>query len=198
MEDSKTQNCKWTDCSAGELDSCKKLYDHYVEIHLMPQQTLDTLKCQWKNCQYQAANLSSLRSHGLRHIPYRQYACQQCGRTFKWKHDRNKHFARLHTKQQPSPMMSMYSNMSPMANLYMNQMGQQYQQYSTPDYRTTSPSPNLTQYQSPQQGFQAPQLGMFDFMARGVDLAKSTSTPASPNLLEMPPPEDDLINFTAF
>ena len=207
MEETKTFICKWTECSMNH-DSTKGLYEHYVEQHLVPQQTLDTLKCNWKTCQYQAANLSSLRSHGLRHIPYRQYACQQCGRTFKWKHDRNKHFARLHTKQQPSPMMSMYQNLSPMYMNQMmgNQMGQQLhpQQYQTqhlqpqllqpqPDYRSASPSPSMGSYGSPNMnGFTAPQLQMFDFMSRGIEASKS------PGMMEIPPPEDDLINFTSF
>eukprot|EP00835_Amoeboradix_gromovi_P005823 NODE_592_length_6322_cov_0.357063.p3 type:complete len:233 gc:universal NODE_592_length_6322_cov_0.357063:4783-4085(-) len=204
MDDQKTFICKWTNCAA-ESDTNKSLYEHYIDQHLIPQQNLENLSCEWKSCHYQAANLSSLRSHGLRHIPYRQYACQQCGRTFKWKHDRNKHFARLHTKQQPSPMLSMYQNLSPM---YMNQMMAQpqmplagYQQHLQPhvknhqDYRSVSPSPSMatSSYSSPViNSFTAPELQMFDFMSRGIESSKS------PNLMDLPAPEEDLINFTSF
>ena len=158
---------------------------------------MDSLTCSWKNCKYQAANLSSLRSHGLRHIPYRQYACTQCGRTFKWKHDRNKHFTRIHTKhlqQQPSPMMSMYQTLSPYNQVTQNPLTSQLlQNYQSPEFRSTSPSPLMTTYSPNMMSFTAPQLQMFDFMSRDINSSKS------PSMLEIiPTEEEETINFTAF
>eukprot|EP00834_Sanchytrium_tribonematis_P001680 NODE_43_length_33755_cov_1.178542.p18 type:complete len:257 gc:universal NODE_43_length_33755_cov_1.178542:7310-6540(-) len=130
--------CKWTDC-LEKHESVKSLYNHYLTKHVNVQYDSPIKSCKWEGCDYSAKTNHQLKSHGFRHIQYKQYECNVCGKNFKWKHDRNKHANAVHRSTKlvpgiqvptstsykpivPSPMspanseISMYSPMSLMAS----------------------------------------------------------------------------------
>ena len=191
--------CKWESCLEVYNES-KELYVHYLGTHINPQNEDAMKECKWQNCQYSAKTNHQLKSHGFKHIPYKQYECSVCKKSFKWKHDRNKHASAVHrNKLNPSPV-SMVSSpsyqsiipspMSPAPD--MNGM----QVYSPMSMMSHSP---LSAFYQPQDGFsfggyQANNYSDTSSMASGLD-EHTYSAPNTDQMSIYPSVADNIVHL---